>query len=240
LAFLKKKSILTKKEVGIIMGISERREREKFERRNAILECAKELILQNGVEKLSMEDIAQKAELSKATIYLYFSGKEALLHEICEDSARIFLEHFKPIAESGLTGIRALQSFWQGYLELFGSSHDMLIVFEIRNFLNPGNPFVLLESEDNSKQVSAVLEALKGIIDQCKAEGVFDAGLDSVMATQMVLSMFSSTMYKANRIPAESRKSPLIVGEITNALRIVLQGFAQEGVDRSQLNIGSA
>jgi AcrR family transcriptional regulator len=222
------------------MGISERREREKNERRKTILECAKELIIQNGVEKLSMEDIAQKAELSKATIYLYFSGKEVLLNEICEDSARVFLEHFKTIAESGLTGIKALQLFWKGYVELFGSSNDMLIVFEIRNFLNPGNPFVLLESENNSAQVRAVLDALKTIIDQCKDEGIFDANLDSVMATQMVLSMFSSSMFKANRIPTESRKAPLIVDEITNALRIVLQGFAQEGVDRSRLTIEGA
>jgi AcrR family transcriptional regulator len=221
------------------MGISERREREKAERRMAILECAKELILQKGVEKLSMEEIAQKAELSKATIYLYFSGKDVLLNEICENSAKAFLEHFKPIAESGLTGLQALQQFWSGYVELFGNSNDMLIVFEIRNFLNPGNPFVLLESEQNSQQVSAVLEALKGIIDQCKAEGVFDPNLDSALATQMVLSMFSSSMYNANRIPAESRKAPVIVDEITNSLRIVLQGFAQEGVDRSRLNIGN-
>jgi AcrR family transcriptional regulator len=222
------------------MGINERRERERSERRRAILACAKELILQNGVEKFNMEELAQRAELSKATIYLYFSGKEALLNEICEESARVFLDYFKTIKESGLTGIKALQAFWRGYIELFGNSPDMLIVFEVRNFLNPGHPFVLLESDTNSQQVSAVLEALKEIIDQCKAEGVFAPDLDSVMATQMVLSMFSSSMYSANLIPAESRKSPAIADEITNALRIVLQGFAQEGVDRSTLDIGNA
>ncbi len=221
------------------MGINERREREKTERRNAILECAKELILEKGVEKLSMENIAKKAELSKATIYLYFSGKDVLLNEICEESARMFLEYLKTVTESGLTGIKALQSVWRGYVELFGNSNDMPIVFEIRNFLHPGHPFVLLESENNSPQVSAVLEALKEIIDQCKAEGVFDSGLDSNMATQMVLSMFSNSMYTANNMPAESRKAPVIVDEITNALRIILQGFAEEGIDRSRLNIGN-
>lgn len=221
------------------MGIRERREREKNERRRTILEYAKELILEKGVAQLTMEEVSQKAELSKATIYLYFSGKEVLLNEICEESARTFLERFKPIVESGLTGINALKHFWQGYVELFGNSNEMLIVFEIRNFLNPGNPFVLLESEDNSDQVRAVLETLKGIIDQCKAEGIFDSSLDSVMATQMVLSMFSSSMYNAKRIPAESRKSPAIIEEMTKALSIILQGFAEAGIDRSRLNIGS-
>jgi len=58
------------------MGISERREREKTERRKAILDCARSLILSQGVQRVSMEDIARKAELSKATVYLYFSSKE--------------------------------------------------------------------------------------------------------------------------------------------------------------------
>jgi AcrR family transcriptional regulator len=222
------------------MGISERREREKNERRKVILECAKELILEKGVDKFSMEDVAKQAELSKATIYLYFSGKEVLLNEICEESARVFLEYFKTIAESGLTGIKALKSFWGGYVNLFGDSNEMRIIFEVRSFLNPGQPFVLLESECNTEQVRAILGALKVIIDQCKDEGVFDPNLDSVMATQMVLSMFSNYMYNASRTSAESRQSPAIVDEITNALRIVLQGFAQEGVDRSLLNLGSA
>ena len=46
------------------MGITERREREKTERRRAILNCARELILLQGVDRVSMDDIARKAELS--------------------------------------------------------------------------------------------------------------------------------------------------------------------------------
>ncbi len=222
------------------MGISERREREKNARRRAILERAKELILQKGVERLTMEDVAQRAELSKATIYLYFSGKEVLLNEICEESARTFLEHFKSIAENGLTGINALKCFWRGYVKLFGHSNEMLIIFEVRSFLNPGQPFVLLESESNTEQVSAILDTLKAIIDQCKDEGIFDPGLDSAMATRLVLSMFSNSMYIASRIPAESRKFSSILEEITNTFRIVLQGFAKEGIDRSLFDIGNA
>jgi AcrR family transcriptional regulator len=35
------------------------------------MRCAKELILGYGVEKVSMTEIAEKAELSKAVLYLY-------------------------------------------------------------------------------------------------------------------------------------------------------------------------
>ena len=236
------------------MGISERREREKIERRKAILHCAKELILSQGVERVSMEDIAQKAELSKATLYLYFSGKEVLLNEICEESAQVFLNHFRPLLETQLNGIETLKRFWRSYVELFGSSDDMIIIFKVRNYLNSWQPIVLRGEPGKSPYVEAILGALKGIIDQCKAEGVFDPGLDSTLASSLLLSMFTILVENAACIPAgippsdesrmqmqrEARKSPALIEEMTKAFQIIIRGFAREGIDRSCLDISAA
>jgi AcrR family transcriptional regulator len=60
------------------MGIRERKNREKNLRRQQIQEAAKELFLSKGFNGTAMEDIAKKAELSPATIYLYFKNKEEL------------------------------------------------------------------------------------------------------------------------------------------------------------------
>jgi len=219
------------------MGISERREREKIERRRAILNCAREMILEQGVQRVSMEDIARKAELSKATIYLYFSSKDVLYNEICEEAARVFLEHFRPFLETGLTGIAALKCFWRGYVELFGNSDEIIIVFQVHNFIYPDLPIVSLEERSKSPYVDAILEAMKTIIDQCKSEGVFDPGLDSAMATRLLLSMFSIIVENAARIPREARKSPAIIEEMAHAFQVIIRGFAKEGIARSCLNI---
>jgi len=219
------------------MGISERREREKNERRKAILSCARELILSQGVERVSMEDIARNAELSKATVYLYFSGKEVLFNEICEEAAKKFFEHFKPVLESGLTGMEAMKYFWRTYVEMFGNFDEMVIILKVRSFLNPGLPIVALEDENKSRYVQITLEAVKTLIDQCKAEGVFDPDLDSAMATRFLLLMFSSFVETAARLPAEVRKSPAVIQEMANAFQIIVRGFAKEGIDRSLLDI---
>ena len=219
------------------MGISERREREKTERRRAILNCARELILSQGIQRVSMDDIARKAELSKATVYLYFSSKEILFNEICEDAARNFLEHLKPFPATGPTGIAALKSFWRGYVELFGNSDEMILIFQVRNFINPGLPIVSLEEHSESPYVDSILEAMQTIIDQCKAEGVFDPDLDSAMATRLLLSMFSIIVENAARIPVEARKSPAVIDELTNAFQVLIRGFAREGIGRSYLSI---
>jgi AcrR family transcriptional regulator len=221
------------------MGISERREREKKERRRTILYCARELILSHGVQRVSMEDIARKAELSKATVYLYFSSKDVLFNEICEESARVFLDQLKPFLENGVSGIESLKHFWRGYVELFGNFDEIIIIFLVRNFMNPDLPIVSLEQSSNSPHVDAIIETMKKIIEQCKTEGIFDPGLDCGMATRLLLSMFSVIVENAARLPVEARKSPIIIEEMRNAFQIILRGFSKEGIDRSCLDIAN-
>ena len=219
------------------MGINERREREKTERRNAILDCARELILEQGVSRVSIEDIARKAELSKATVYLYFSSKETLLKEICESSAKVFLEHFKLFLKTGVTGMEALRGFWRGYVELFGSSDEMIIVFEVYRFLNSGAFDIIEKSQSVSIHVDAILGVLNGIFEQCKAEGIFDPDVDTSMVTRLVLSIFFQTIEKAARLSQEQRKSPAIIEEMTAAFQLIIRGVAKEGVPYNLLNI---
>jgi AcrR family transcriptional regulator len=58
------------------MGIEERKEREKMMRRRAILDAAKKVFVAKGFAGATMENIAEEAEFSPATIYLYFKNKD--------------------------------------------------------------------------------------------------------------------------------------------------------------------
>ncbi|MCK4750411.1 MAG: TetR/AcrR family transcriptional regulator [Bacteroidales bacterium] len=60
------------------MGISERKDREKQQRREEIVQAAEKVFFSNGFERSTMDDIAEQAELSKGTLYLYFKSKEDL------------------------------------------------------------------------------------------------------------------------------------------------------------------
>jgi len=64
------------------MGIAERRARERDLRRSTILKAAKRIILKHGVEGMSMNQLAQATELTKATLYLYFRDKDDLIDAI--------------------------------------------------------------------------------------------------------------------------------------------------------------
>ena len=69
------------------MGIKERREREKSERRESILKAAIRVYDKEGYHAITMEKIAEAAELSRATLYLYFKTKdEIFIHAILSSS----------------------------------------------------------------------------------------------------------------------------------------------------------
>src|SRR5215469_16493619 len=65
------------------MGVKERREREKSETRDKILDAARELFVSHGYEGVSMRKVADKIEYSPTAIYVHFADKQALFRELC-------------------------------------------------------------------------------------------------------------------------------------------------------------
>jgi AcrR family transcriptional regulator len=61
------------------MGIEERKERERKMRRQLMMDAAKKVFASKGFGRATIENIAEEAEFSPATLYLYFKSKDELL-----------------------------------------------------------------------------------------------------------------------------------------------------------------
>lgn len=64
------------------MAAENRREIERARRKQDLLQAARAVFAENGYERATVDAIAQRAEVGKGTIYLYFETKEALLAEL--------------------------------------------------------------------------------------------------------------------------------------------------------------
>ena len=63
-----------------------RRERERLERRQAMLDAARSVFAEKGYQDATLDEIAERAEFGKGTLYNYFEGgKEEILFAIFED-----------------------------------------------------------------------------------------------------------------------------------------------------------
>jgi AcrR family transcriptional regulator len=218
------------------MGITERKEREKAERKGLIMRCTKELILERGVERVSMMDIAGRTELSKATLYLYFTSKEELFKAICDEAGNRFVEYVRSRLRPGLSALEALKIYWMSYLDMYGESEDMLIMFNIQHFLAPAFPFIQIEESPESSGYSyAVYDMIKNMVEQGIAEGTFEPDIKPEVASRTFITLFSYIVENAARMPKAGRKSQFIVEEMKNIFGIMLRGLARNGFDRSRL-----
>lgn len=64
------------------MTTQERREQDRARRKQEILLAARAVFAEEGFRRATVEQVAQRAEVAKGTIYLYFGNKEAILAEL--------------------------------------------------------------------------------------------------------------------------------------------------------------
>ncbi len=68
----------------------------KTEVKERIIQSAVECFSKYGLDRTRMDDVAQKADLSKGTLYLYFKSKD-LFYVICENNLRVLKEQLSHI-----------------------------------------------------------------------------------------------------------------------------------------------
>jgi len=79
------------------MGTLERRARARDTIRTRILDAARELFVENGIEAVTMRAIAKRIEYTPTTIYHHFRDKHALLVDLCQRDMGSLAQAFQRI-----------------------------------------------------------------------------------------------------------------------------------------------
>jgi AcrR family transcriptional regulator len=93
------------------MGTEERREREKAARQEAIMASARGLFFAKGFNPTTMDEIANKAELSKGALYLYFSSKEDLYVTVLNEGLKILFDRIEAVFQLDLPPDQLIRRF---------------------------------------------------------------------------------------------------------------------------------
>ncbi|MDP9194153.1 MAG: TetR/AcrR family transcriptional regulator [Acidobacteriota bacterium] len=164
------------------MGPKERREREREEIRTRILDAARELFANEGVESVTMRRIADRIEYSPTAIYFHFKDKEALLAELCDCDFRSFAHGFIEIAQIP-DPVERLRAAGQAYVSfgLNNPSHYRLM------FMTPKTTEASTIAKGNPEEDSYAF--LKGIVAELMSQGRFrDDVTDVDLAAQVMWS----------------------------------------------------
>ena len=151
------------------MGISERKAKEKEELKALILQAAKKLFLEKGIEKTTMRNIANEIEYSVGTVYVYYKDKNDILHDLHTQGFKQLGGEMKVLfnVENPMERIKALGRV---YLQFAMENPDMYDLM-----FNMKAPMDFLESEYKAdwNEGKGTFDVLRSTINQCMEKGHF-------------------------------------------------------------------
>ncbi len=172
------------------MSISERKEREREQRRHEILKAAQRVFFRNGFDKTSMEMVAEECQLAKGTLYLYFKSKEELYISLVQDGIEILdsmmareIEKRLPLDEKLLAMVRAYFEFTQSHYEYF-AVFKMIDVGTLDGKVDQEK----LESIQRSR--ATAFERMKNVVAEAMKRGEFKT---THQPQEIVMMLWAST-----------------------------------------------
>ncbi|MET0428403.1 MAG: TetR/AcrR family transcriptional regulator [Microvirga sp.] len=152
------------------------RTRERALKRDAVLRAAAQAFNENGFHKTSLDDVAERLNVTKPTIYYYVKNKDQILFECVRIGLERLEEASAEIETTGVSGLGRLVALWRAYVQIV--TEDF------------GRCLILVGEDPLPPETRKELRALKARIDlrfrAAMAEGIRDGSirpLDSKIAS---------------------------------------------------------
>jgi AcrR family transcriptional regulator len=167
------------------MGVAERKERHKEELKKDILNAAKELFMEKGYEATSIRNIAEKIEYSPATVYLYYTDKDEIMHAVHQEGFKMLVEYFTPL-NSIPHPFERLKALGHAYIK-FSLDHSEMykLIFVMKDPMDHVD-----NCKDGWDEGQSAYEVLFNTVLQCQHSGYFKE-----LETDGMALMIWSTMH---------------------------------------------
>jgi len=211
-------------------GYKRRREREREQRRQNILKAAKRLFIERGFKSVTVANIAEKAELSKGAIYLYFSSKEEIYAQILLADIEHFHGEIFQIFDGGKSAADILLDFADAYIDIFLKEREQFRI--LMNFMLQADNLTL--SRETRKRIISEMNRTISLIEKILQYGV-DSG-ELTLEKQDIRKMRNALWGLLNGIislhlfvGAESMREERIRSNVREGIETILVGLKKRG-----------
>ncbi len=158
-------------------------EKRRDDKKKAIMQTALELFDQYGFEKVSMTDIAEKARVSRASIYNFFESKDNLRRIIIKDILDDSVGKVQKLLEKQCSFIDKISEYIRIRTWYYGK-HSLKFFFDT------------VESDPELRQylddfTAIHRQLLMKLIDEGKQSGVFSPEISNI-AIEMYIDIFQT------------------------------------------------
>jgi AcrR family transcriptional regulator len=166
------------------MGTADRKAKEKENLKTMILDSARKLFVEKGVEQTTIRSIAHSIDYSVGTVYVYFRDKNAILNELHTLGFAQLGNQFKVLAHVENPMERLIAMGWL-YLKFALENPDM---YELMFTLKAPMEVLNAANEEEWNEGKSAFTTLKTTVEQCIARQHFQ-GHQSEPLTFMIWSL---------------------------------------------------
>ncbi len=116
-------------------GFQRRREQKKLD----ILKAALSLFLEYGIQKVSINEIAKKANVSQVTIYNYFENKHSLVNEVMIHYIDTAINDFQKTVTANISFPEKIKSIVFNKGEIANQIHEEFYQYLMNEYTTEGN-----------------------------------------------------------------------------------------------------
>lgn len=199
-----------------------RRDQKKLENRGRIYDTAIRLFGERGYDKVSADDIAQEAGVSRATVFNYFPSKADFLSAYTEEYLEVVLGYWDTVAH--LPPVARLDTMARLMGREAEQRRRFLDLLSIQDYTQGPERLRL-----DRQKFQAVIERLCQTIEEGKAAGEIRPELDTSDITAMVEASYNS-VFMERMLTGED----LPVGEMIRRR----YGIARTGIVTAEFSAG--
>jgi len=171
--------------------IAERRLEEKERRRAEILDAAEAVTANVGWEAMTMDQVARKARLSRALVYVYFKDKTDLMFGIGERALVTLRQYFVAAVAKDTRGLDQLVAVGHAYIAY---SREQPVYFEVMarcELVSPDTANLQPNEQACLVQGSAVHQLMRQALDLGVRDGSVRPDVGDSKAVSMCLWAFT-------------------------------------------------
>lgn len=159
--------------------------------REALINAGIQLFIRNP--KASLKDVAEFANVGRATLYRHFETREQLIQEIAQESLQLTDTVMAPIKAKKLSGKDSLKAMLHALMPMADRYHFLLSLWSIAE----GDEQVL-------QMYNRQLEELYILIERARSEG----DINAVLSTDWIIVTIDSLIYAGWWLVGEGKCTP--------------------------------
>ncbi len=191
------------------MGLEERRLRDKKRRIREILEAARKIFISKGYLNTTMLDIAEEAELSRGTLYLYFKSKEEITFQVIVESFEMILNGLIDAVASNEKGLDKLIAMKNAYIHFYKYDFNQFYFTLFFDFKMTRETLSDSDAQTCLLVIREILDLFTSVLETGVKDGTIKVEGDLKTVSFTMMSMIHSTIQKL-----ASRRD--LLGEIMN------------------------